>query len=47
MQQKNIEKEKRKSRPLWVGLKPRKEATKQERASRALKKYKRKEEEEK
>ena len=45
MLEKTKEREKRKTRPTWAGLKPRKEATKKERLERADKKYKRKEEE--
>lgn len=43
MLQKNIDKEKRKSRHSWAGLKPRKEATKQEHLEWARTKHKRKE----
>ena len=40
MLQKNIDKQKRKQRKTWVGMKPKKEATKQERLERKRKKYK-------
>ena len=40
MLQKNIDKQKRKQRKTWVGLKPKREATKQERLEKKRKKYK-------
>lgn len=40
MLQKNIDKQKRKARKTWVGMKPKREATKQERIERKRKKYK-------
>ena len=40
MLQKNIDKQKRKERKTWTGLKPRKEATKQEKIRKQEKKYK-------
>ena len=40
MLEKTKEREKRKTRPTWAGLKPRKEATKKERIERARNKHK-------
>lgn len=40
MLQKNIDKQKRKERKTWAGLKPRKETTKQEKIRKQEKKYK-------
>lgn len=43
MLQKNIDKEKRKSRPTWVGYTPKKTPTKKEKERKIAKKYKGKE----
>lgn len=43
MLQKNIDKQKRKERKTWVGMKPKREATKKERIERKRKKYKNRE----
>lgn len=40
MLKKNIEKQKRKERKTWVGLKPKREATKKERLEKQRKKHK-------